>query len=125
MNMENTISSKPLGVESVSAPKHIIVYVCPTDGCENYYASPEFRPDRTDVSAMQFHRSQDGESVPSHTRSSCPDCRVRGKKVERVPYIVTQVVLLDDAVSAYRKAQRRVKKALKRVRAHEATADTP
>lgn len=87
----------PNAPEATPPPKKIVVYVCPTEDCGNYYAAPTFIPARTDLKKMQHHRSQnDGALEASHTRLECPDCRtIRNLHVERVPYVVTQVVSFD------------------------------
>lgn len=86
----------------------VIVYICPTPGCGNHYASQNFRSDRSTIEAMQHRRGQnDGEQVQSHTRVACPSCRLlRGIDVQRVPYVVTQVVPLS-ALLSKQKAQRK------------------
>lgn len=116
----NTSSKLP---ESEAAPAEIIVFICPTKGCGNHYASRNFRPDRTDIEAIQHHRSQnDGSKVDSHSRIECPDCRVlRSIRVDRIPYVVTQVVGLQKIIDAQKK---NAKKAKKRVKKEQHAAST-
>lgn len=103
MSGANTDPNMP---ESIQPPAGIVLYICPTKGCGNHHAAPDFRPDRADIESMQYHRSQgDGSVVASHPRIECPECRLRdGKHVKRVPYVVTQVVSLD-AVLRYNELQ--------------------
>lgn len=92
--------------EGETPTKHIIIYICPTEECGNHYAAPNFRPDRMDMEAVQVYRGQEGERISSHTRRECPDCRrIRGIHVERVAFIVTQVVPLAKVLKARIKAQ--------------------
>lgn len=79
--------------ESEDPPQSVIVYICPTPGCGNYYAARDFRPDRTpDIDVPQIKRGPHNEHLPSFARTECPDCRNRGQRVVRVPYIVSQVI---------------------------------
>lgn len=97
---------------TVACPAPVILYVCPTPGCGNHYAAPEFRPDRQSIEAMQFARSQnDGSVHEAHTRIACPACRVlRGLAVDRVPYVVTGVVPLAEVMEELEKAAKAAKK---------------
>lgn len=91
-------------LESIDPPGEIIVYVCPTSGCGNHYASPRFRPDQADISSPQERHSQNegGGRLAGPARQECPDCRTRGIKAVRVPYIVTAVVPLADVLKKVR-----------------------
>jgi hypothetical protein len=105
--MTNLVPPKQLSAkrmpEAVEPTASVIVYICPTKGCGDYYAQPAFRPDHTDLTTVQVRRSQnDGSKVLSHARIDCPQCRAKGKRVARVGYIVTQVVPLDAALKALR-----------------------
>lgn len=94
-------ASRRYPTESQAPSKSMIIYVCPTPGCDNFFGAPDFRPDRQDLSQPQEARSQtDGHRYQTHARSECPDCRLKGKKVDRVPYIVTAVLPLADALKA-------------------------
>ena len=85
----------------ITPTKNIVIYVCPTEGCPNYYGAPDFRADRADIGRMQHHRSQnDGRQVASHSRTECPFCREKGSHVQRVPHIVTEMVPLEPMVQA-------------------------
>jgi hypothetical protein len=87
--------------ERENSPKRIVVYVCPTKDCPDYYAASDFTPERADIAVMQYHRSQsDGSQVASHPRIECPLCRARGEHVNRVPYVVTEVVPYKELMSA-------------------------
>jgi hypothetical protein len=81
----------------------IIVYVCPTVGCGNHFAAPNFRPDRTDLDSPSVIH---GDNGPTHgpARKTCPDCRRQGLTVNRVAYIVTQVVPLDGVLAATKRS---------------------
>lgn len=82
--------------EAVECTVPVIVYICPTEGCGDHYASPDFRPDRADLDSKQTRRSQNSGGVEeTHPRKQCPACRTRGKSVDRVPFIVTQIVPLN------------------------------
>ena len=97
------ISRKPL--EGFKPDIGIVIYICPTEGCENYYASTTFRTDRSNIEEMQFARNQNtGTSHSTHNRIECPDCRERGMAVQRVPYIITEVVSLEKAMEELRNA---------------------
>lgn len=87
----------------------IIVYICPTPGCNSHYAAPDFRPDRANIERIQYARNQnDGKQTPSHNRIECPTCRTtRGVRVQRVPYIVTSAVPLDTVIEAMRSRDER------------------
>ena len=95
--------TSPHTPEAEHPPAEVIVYICPTKGCGNYFASPDFRDDRSDIRTPQEHRSQDGSKTKTHARVECPDCRARGKKVKRVPWVVTEVVNLDRMVAHVQK----------------------
>lgn len=80
-------------------PTDIIMYICPRASiCGNFYASPEFRPDRTsDLARRQQRRSEMG-TKETHSRLECPTCRARGIFVDRVPVIVTTIMPLEEAL---------------------------
>ena len=62
------------------------VWVCPTEGCGNYFASSTSGEDLD--KQITGHRGMNGEhNAPDrhHTRATCPDCWDRGNRVERVP----------------------------------------
>lgn len=75
------------------APTHtsktIVVYVCPTPDCRNYYGSS----DMGDLSSVftgpkteNKHALQQATgSTAHHSRAACPFCKTRGNQVERVP----------------------------------------
>lgn len=110
MNGANTDPNMP---ESIEPPAEVVVYICPTEGCGNYFAAPDFRQDRADIESMQYHRSQnDGTQVASHPRVECPDCRLReDRHVNRIPYVVTQVVPLGKVLTYRRLRDEAAKKA--------------
>jgi hypothetical protein len=61
------------------------IWICPTEGCGNYYASSSMRG--VDLTA-EANKSLVGFD-DRHTRSKCPDCRVRGDgEVDRVLTLV-------------------------------------
>lgn len=68
----------------------VSVWVCPTPGCENYYAASGAVG--TDLHrTLTGDRGMNGEHNPPqrhHTRATCPDCWDRGERVERVPIAV-------------------------------------
>lgn len=75
----------------------VTVYVCPTPGCENYFASHKAGKDLH--LRLQGDRGMNGEFNPEHrhhTRASCPDCWDRGERVERVP---VAVVIEEDKIT--------------------------
>ena len=51
----------------------VYIYVCPTPGCGNYYASPTFT-EAHGISQPQSARKQTGERVEIHNRRACPNC---------------------------------------------------
>jgi hypothetical protein len=71
--------------------KTVAVYVCPTEGCPDYYGAAGM-PDlvqswnhRSDLThKVGDDPSGNPESMRTHTRSECPTCRAAGKKVDRV-----------------------------------------
>ena len=79
---------------------NIVIYICPTEDCGNFYAAPVFRTDRSELEQIQSARSYDGTRVESHTRLECPDCRDNGIRVRRVPYVVTAIVSLENMMKA-------------------------
>lgn len=91
-----------MATEAIDPPVGIIVYICPTPGCGNFYSARNFRPDRDPkIEQPQTRRSQnDGQITDGPPRIECPDCRTRGITAERVPYIVTAVIKLQAAVRA-------------------------
>lgn len=67
--------------------KQVKVYVCPEPDCGNFAASSSASNLEEEWTG---YRGQNGEKHPerAHTRAQCPDCRARGKQVERIPAIV-------------------------------------
>lgn len=64
--------------------KTVAVYVCPTEGCPDYYGSFN-QPALEDRIVGQ--RGQNFEVRPEsewHSRAQCPTCRAGGKRVERI-----------------------------------------
>lgn len=64
----------------------IKVFVCPTEGCGNYYASSS-QVDRmnTVVGQKDINFAPRSPGDPNIAkRSECPDCRTRGNRVERI-----------------------------------------
>jgi hypothetical protein len=96
---------------------HIIMYICPTPGCGNYYAAPMFRPDRTPDLEKSQTRTVEGVKSVIWPRTECPDCRQKNKHVLRVAYLVTGVVPLKSVIAQAKKnakaAEKRAKKAAK------------
>lgn len=86
-------SSRP-DIEVEQAPSKIVIFICPTEGCGNYYADPSFTPSNTEIYQMQYARMQEmGVQNPTHNRVECPACRLRGLgSVQRVPYLVAGVI---------------------------------
>jgi hypothetical protein len=82
--------------------EQIIVYICPTEGCENHYASNKFKPGDPGLITPSRRRTDDGVELDGPTRLECPDCRARGITVSRVPYIVTMVLPLSEALQRVR-----------------------
>lgn len=65
----------------------ITVWVCPTPGCGNYYASSS----AGDLS--QLFNVKPNSSEKTFPRSRCPDCRDAGRgEVDRVRAVATVVV---------------------------------
>lgn len=68
--------------------KTIEVYVCPTEGCGDYYGTagmPDLHtrftgPKSEDQPVLEITSG----SPYRHTRAECPSCRARGRRVERV-----------------------------------------
>lgn len=54
------------------------VWVCPTPGCGNYFAS------RAEGDLRQSHNREPNHGKATTSRAECPDCRDRGDRVERV-----------------------------------------
>jgi hypothetical protein len=81
------------------------LWICPTEGCDNHYASSSQR-------GIDLGKSMTGEKVENrfafaskhggdgtkHSRANCPDCRARGLDVERVPVMVSLPIRIPDAV---------------------------
>ncbi len=68
--------------------KEVELYICPTPGCGSYYGgnnmpdlSKSFTGPRVEDRAKLREETGSGWR---HTRSSCPECRIRGESVERV-----------------------------------------
>lgn len=95
-------------LEQQEVPHHtqVVVYLCPTKGCGNYYGNTTFRKDRTpDIDVVMERRgSESGERHKTYARTECPDCRTRGSRVKRIPYLVTAVIPLDAVVKSHTKA---------------------
>lgn len=74
----------------------IKVWMCPTEGCGNYFASSS-AGERLDE-AVTGDRGMNGEfNTPDrhHTRATCPDCWDRGERgvqIERIPVSVEVAV---------------------------------
>lgn len=66
----------------------IIVYVCPTPGCGNYFGSSNSGDLSTQVVAQKGANYEPRDPSRWHARSACPDCRQRGKSVEREKVVV-------------------------------------
>jgi hypothetical protein len=78
--------------------EQIIVYICPTPGCQNHYASNHFKPGDPGLTAPSKRRTEEGEIHDGPSRLECPDCRAHGVRVNRVPYIVTLMLPLSEAL---------------------------
>jgi hypothetical protein len=79
-------------------PASIIMYICPNVAtCGNYYAAPDFRPDRSNINAVQSRRGAERQEE-TFSRTACPTCRAAGIHIERRPYIVATVVSLETAM---------------------------
>lgn len=69
----------------------IQVYVCPTDGCGNYYGTsgmPDLSkqytgPKTEDRFQVPLEQSRVGVAGKRHSRAECPDCRQNGIYVDR------------------------------------------
>lgn len=69
----------------------IKVYVCPTDGCQNYYGAsgmPDLSEEHTGPKTEDRHQvpldqSRVGVAGMRHSRAECPDCRQNGVYVDR------------------------------------------
>jgi hypothetical protein len=67
------------------------VYVCPTEGCTNYYGASNMGDlslqytgvKREDKHLLPAEDSRVGVEGMRHNRAECPDCRQRGVFVER------------------------------------------
>jgi hypothetical protein len=57
-----------------------VVWVCPTEGCGNYFASSSVG----DLAAWNTTAS----GVKRFQRSRCPVCFTRGIQVQRIPFII-------------------------------------
>jgi hypothetical protein len=73
---------------SATTKKRIQVYICPEPGCGNYYGSasmPDLSKRFSGPKLEDTHKlAQETGSPVRHSRAACPDCRQRGKAVERV-----------------------------------------
>lgn len=65
------------------------IWACPTPECGNYYASSGYAGQTLDKE-VTGDRGMNGEHTPEagHSRAECPDCRARGRHVERIPVLV-------------------------------------
>lgn len=76
-------------------PMQVTIYVCPTEGCGNYYGSntmPPLEECWTGPKTEDRHNVHYPGTPPGkrHTRAECPDCRTRGRgSVQRVPVTLT------------------------------------
>ncbi len=64
------------------------LWVCPTDGCTNYYGSSSMG-DLTEVVAKVDNNFTPRPKESHHTRAQCPDCRTNGIRVERELLTIT------------------------------------
>jgi hypothetical protein len=61
----------------------VLIYVCPTEGCNNYYGASSM-PDLSKEKVFPS-TANGGMHVPARfTRDECPDCRQNGKSVKRL-----------------------------------------
>lgn len=60
------------------------IFVCPTDGCGNYFASSSQETRMQTVVGQKGVNFEPRPASMHHKRQECPDCRSRGKRVERV-----------------------------------------
>lgn len=58
----------------------VLLYICPTEGCGNYYGS----------SAMgnMENIQTDSHMRATFPRKRCPDCHIRGRDVMREPVMI-------------------------------------
>lgn len=106
--MKVTKLTSDLEQQEVPNQTQVVVYICPTKGCGNYYGNTTFRTDRTpDIdTVMERRTSESGEKLKTYARTECPDCRSRtGARVKRIPYLVTAVIPLADVVKSHTKAR--------------------
>lgn len=78
----------------ISCPVPVILFICPTKGCGNHYAATTFLPGNPTLYTVQTRRAQKGGLEKTHTRLECPDCRAAGRSVDRVPYLVIEIIEL-------------------------------
>lgn len=68
--------------------KEVEVYVCPEPECGNYYGTNAMPELGEQFTGPKLDDQSKLESVTGsryrHSRAACPDCRMRGKSVERV-----------------------------------------
>lgn len=67
----------------------ISIYVCPTDGCTNYYGSSSMG-DMSEVVAKVGANFEPRGPSAWHARAACPDCRTKGIMIDRE--LVTMVI---------------------------------
>lgn len=79
--------------------RQIVVYVCPTPGCPDYFGHTRVDLDRPasarteDRHAIREEMGTPEDEVASrHTRAECPTCRARGRRVERIRVTATAFV---------------------------------
>lgn len=80
--------------------KTVAVYVCPIEGCPDYYGS--FNMPKLDDQIVG-QRGQNFEVRPEsewHSRAECPTCRAGGAKVERIRvelFVPAEALIVADA----------------------------
>lgn len=64
--------------------KRIAVYVCPTEGCPDYFGSGGMPVLEDAVVGQSTANFEPRPKAEWHSRASCPTCRASGKSVERI-----------------------------------------
>lgn len=87
----------------------MVIFICPTPGCGNYFAAPSFQPDDPSLDNIQHRRVEDGVMTPIRTRRECPDCYTNyNKRVPRQAFIVSAILPYSETVkTVVRQAKKR------------------
>jgi hypothetical protein len=75
----------------------VVLWVCPTPGCGNYYAS-------SSAGELDTEWNHDAKGKPTSARAQCPDCNRRGTRVNRHRVELEDIVAR--ALAAYERGVR-------------------